>query len=81
MASGFTKNKVLWSRMAWQKLDSSMLDAVDYDDVLHVLHVRFNGRGEIYSFQEVPEDMYKGLMESTSKGAYFNKKIKGFRST
>jgi lysyl-tRNA synthetase class 2 len=56
-------------------LDSSMLASVSYDDEQQVLDVEFRG-GRRYRYFEVPEIVYAGLMKATSKGLFFNDRIR-----
>ena len=40
------------------------------------LQVQFNS-GRVYQFRKVPRATYDQLLKSTSKGAFFNREIKG----
>jgi hypothetical protein len=57
------------------RVDSSVLDIVDYDDAKHVLKVRFQ-TGRVYHYLGVPRATYEALMHSDSKGGYFNRVIR-----
>ena len=53
---------------------SSNLISVGYDSDLMILEIEFeNG---VYQYMDVPEDIYDGLMNTSSKGNYFHKHIK-----
>jgi hypothetical protein len=54
---------------------SSNLSAMGYDPVNGELQVQFmNGR--IYSYQNVPPDLYDGLVNAPSKGTFFAQTIR-----
>lgn len=55
---------------------SSNLEAVGYDEESRELSVRFHG-GALYRYQDVPEDVYRGLLEAGSPGRFLNSDIKG----
>lgn len=54
---------------------SSNLDSVGYDAMSKTLYVRFHS-GKSYSYSNVPESVYRGLMEASSKGRYFAANIR-----
>lgn len=56
-------------------VDSSNLSAVGYDPVSKILRISFRS-GSTYDYFDVPENIYTGLMNSTSKGQYHNARIK-----
>jgi hypothetical protein len=62
--------------MHWQLLDSKMLAAVAYEPEPRTLHLRFRS-GEIYSYFEVPEDLYQEFLQAESRGRYFLSHIRG----
>ncbi len=54
-----------------REVDSRCLLYVGYDEVSQVLYLRFRrGRG-VYTYFNVPVEIYCGLMAARSKGAYF----------
>lgn len=55
---------------------SSNIASVGYDEKKLVLEVEF-GNGNVYQYQNVPQDVYKDLMTASSHGQYFNKVVKG----
>jgi hypothetical protein len=56
-------------------VDSRLLKSVGYDVASSVLEVEFVG-GRVYEYYDVPLSIYSALMESESKGSYFNDFIK-----
>lgn len=57
------------------RLESSSLASVLYDPVLHRLEVEFHN-GEQYLYFQVPSQRYQDLLDSESKGAFFNLHIR-----
>lgn len=65
-------------------LKSSMLTAADWtpkssnamDNDLGTLTVTFKS-GRSYTFDNVPEDVYQGLITAESPGSYYHENIKG----
>ena len=53
---------------------SSFIDSIAYYDAASVLDVRLKN-GKKYTFMDVPHDVYKQLMDSPSKGEFFNRSI------
>ena len=56
-------------------VDSSGIQTIGYDPVKKILEVEFIN-DSVYRYLNVPEVMYLGLMKASSKGAFFNKKIR-----
>jgi hypothetical protein len=56
------------------KVDSSMIYAIGYDEQDQVMEVVFKRTG-IYRYQNVPKDVYEGLMAAGSKGSYMRDTI------
>ncbi len=54
---------------------SSNLAAVGYDPDNQDLYVRFKNRLN-YRYLQVPQSLFDALMKSSSKGTFFNDKIK-----
>lgn len=52
------------------------LALIGYDAATSVLEVVFRAGG-VYRYQQVPEEVYQGLMQASSHGSYFQKHIKG----
>ena len=55
-------------------VDSSMIAAAGYDAEQRLLVVLFN-TGRAYEYQDVPPEVYAGLVAAESKGAYMNENI------
>ena len=57
------------------EVDSSFIHAIEYDEEMQWLEVemRFGGT---YLYRCVPKNVFEGLMESSSKGQYFNRYIR-----
>jgi hypothetical protein len=49
---------------------SSNLLSVGYDTKKMILEIRFNS-GDMYQYDNVPKEIYQGLMSASSKGSYF----------
>ena len=58
------------------KVESSNLDSVGYDEEDKVLTIKFN-KGGVYNYYGVDKKIYDELMKAESKGKYFHKKVKG----
>ena len=56
-------------------VSSSNLAAVGYDPSDSTLVVEFKN-GTTYKYRQVPQSIFDGLMRASSKGAFFNAKIK-----
>jgi len=50
-------------------VDSSMVDSVGYDEEHYLLQVVFTS-GRVYCYEDVPPEVFQGLMEAESKGQY-----------
>ena len=61
--------------MDWKKINSKFIESIGYDNLTKELQVLIKGKA--YSHYEVPETVYSALMESKSKGGYYNKNIRG----
>ena len=61
--------------MIRKPVSSSSISSVGYDPKTLTLEVQFRS-GEIYKYEEVPEDVYIGLMDAPSKGSYINDVVK-----
>jgi len=58
-----------------QKVSSSSIATVGYDEVRSVLEIKFH-TGRVYHYRGVPSDIFEGLMKAKSKGKYYNKYVK-----
>ncbi len=56
-------------------VSSTTFSSVGYDAESQILEIEFNHDG-VYQYAGVPEWEYEGLMNSGSKGQYFNSNIK-----
>ena len=56
-------------------VSSSMMTRANYDDSTSELDITFIS-GKTYRYFEVPPAIYDGLLDSESKGEYFNENIK-----
>jgi hypothetical protein len=61
--------------MQSQRVDSSAILTVGYDDAHHVLKVRFRN-GRTYYYLAVPPAIHRRLLRSPSMGKYLNEVIK-----
>lgn len=66
---------LLQNRASWIDVDSRCLSAVYYDAHNRILKVRFCS-GDIYQYEDVPENIFNNLLNSASLGQYFNYYIK-----
>jgi hypothetical protein len=58
-------------------VQSSALEQVSYDERAHTLCATFRETGRTYIYQEVPQELYDGLIFADSLGRYFNTHIQG----
>jgi len=56
-------------------LSSSFLESYRYDTTSRMLILRMNGTS--YAYTNVPQSVFDGLLDASSKGKYFNARIKG----
>ena len=62
----------------WLAVDSSNIETVRYNSFAKTLDIRFISSAEVfYSYQSVPQFVFESLMESESKGSFFQQNIKG----
>mgnify|MGYP001168718206 CR=1 FL=1 len=61
--------------MERQRVSSSNVRSIGYDDASSTLEVEFNSGG-IYQYSGVSESVYAALMRASSKGSYLNDHIK-----
>jgi hypothetical protein len=57
-------------------LESTALARVAYDARRELLHIEFRDQ-TIHEYFGVPSEVHDGLLRADSKGAYFNKVIRG----
>jgi hypothetical protein len=58
-------------------VESSLLNKVGYDPETQTLVVQMNNSSDRYVYSDVPQSVYDGLMDASSKGSFYVKKIKG----
>lgn len=58
-----------------ENVSSSNLASVGYDAENKILEIEFLNGG-IYQYFNVPDTTYKGLMNASSHGQYFDKNVK-----
>lgn len=56
-------------------VSSSDIASIGYDVSRGTLEVKFN-KGSVYQYSGVPESVYRGLMNASSHGSYFDANIK-----
>ena len=57
-------------------VQSSAIEQVSYDPDAHTLIATSRDSGRTYVYDDVPEEVYDGLLFSDSLGAYFNAHIR-----
>jgi hypothetical protein len=57
-------------------VQSSALEQVSYDERAGTLCATFRDTGRTYIYQDVPQDVYDGLLFADSLGRYFNTHIR-----
>src|SRR5580692_1360637 len=63
------------SSIAMEKVKSSNLVAIGYDQPSRILRILFQ-EDRYYDYENVPAALYLSLMAATSKGSFFQKYIK-----
>lgn len=61
--------------MKRQSVESSNLASVGYDAENEILEVEFK-HGGVYQYFDVPQNVYKELMNASSHGVYFSANIR-----
>ena len=57
-------------------VQSSAIEQVSYDGAAQALYATFRDTGRTYVYEEVPEEIYDGLIFADSLGRYFNAHIR-----
>lgn len=70
-----SRDNNFYESMDRQRVISSELDSVGYDDANNVLEVEFR-TGGVYQYFGVPRELYVALVTASSKGRFFNSEIK-----
>ncbi len=68
---------VLAADMDMKSVKSSLLDKVGYDNATQTLVIQMVNSSDIYTYIDVPQNIYDSLLAADSKGTYFVEKIKG----
>ncbi len=58
-------------------VDSSMLNAVAYDEDEQILYAEFSNTGHVYAYYEVEKETFEELLDSDSVGGYMRSCIIG----
>lgn len=66
--------------LQFNKVESSSIDEVAYDEEKRILYVRFNNC-RLYSYQDVPLDVFDFLLKAESVGRFFASQIKNRYTT
>lgn len=61
--------------MQRQRVSSSTIASIGYDESSKVLEVEFKSGG-VYQYFEVPKSIYSTFMSASSKGTYHSQNIK-----
>ena len=61
--------------MKRKSVSSSVLASIGYDPKSRLLEVEFN-HGEIYQYSDVPEKVYKELINADSIGKYYSDNVR-----
>ena len=61
--------------MIREQVSSSMIQEIGFDKEKEILEVEFN-TGNIFQYEDVPEEIYDDLMEGVSIGKTFNELIR-----
>ena len=62
--------------MKMQKVKSSNIKAVGYDEITQKMRVEFFSGG-LYEYDKVPRNTFLAFMKAESLGKYFHKNIRG----
>ena len=61
--------------MEMEFVNSSAILEIGYDEATGQMKIKFK-QGKVYDFCQVPKYILQGLLESSSKGAYYNTHIR-----
>lgn len=62
-----------------EPVTSTNISSIGYDQDTNILEVEFNS-GAVYQYFDVPEYVWRGLMDATSHGSFLTQNIKGVYS-
>lgn len=57
------------------EVDSSMVDAVGYDEEKQILYAEFSNTRHIYAYYEVAKETFESLLEADSIGRFMRNNI------
>lgn len=60
-----------------QKVESSQIESVGYDEKNKTLEVEFKNGGAVYQYYSVDSATYEEMLAAESKGKFLGQKIKG----
>ncbi len=63
------------SDLEWLEVNSSILEAVQYDEESRTLRIRFR-KGTVYEYQNVPPNLVRSMLRAESVGSFFTRYIK-----
>jgi hypothetical protein len=58
-------------------VQSDALEQLSYDEAAHTLYATFRQTGRTYIYEEVPQEVYDGLLFADSLAGYFDSHIRG----
>jgi hypothetical protein len=58
-------------------VQSLAIEMVAYDEAAHRLRAKFRKDGRVVVYENVPQDVYDGLIFADSMGTYFREHIEG----
>ena len=58
------------------RVSSTAINAVGYDPSTQQMQIKF-AQGHTYTFCRVPPAVFEGLLHASSKGSYYDSRIKG----
>lgn len=61
-------------------VNSSAIAWVDYNPATGELYIQFTSGPTVYTYYNVPQHVYDGLLRAHSKGQYFHAHIEPFHS-
>ena len=67
----------LWTEALYRFVTSSMMSAVAYNPERREMEIEFIG-GAVYRYRNIPQRLWSGMMNASSKGKYFWKHIRRY---
>ncbi len=59
------------------RVQSLAIEAIAYDERARILTARFRDSGKVVIYEQVPQEIYDGLLFAHSISGYFSEKIEG----